>query len=624
MENNKANNIELNNAPSSDDNAAESKKDVGINTDIDKDADKTTVFSVSEINNEADSSSVDEDISDNSSSDKTIDSDSSNSDIDTENNDTKIEPEKDSFKTSDNDKDESDKQKASSAKSVRKSNSKGVRIAAAAAAAVVVVAAAGYGIYVNSYDNIMPNTYIENINLGGMTQEEALNTLSQIYSEDKLEGKTINFSCMGDKSTIEVKNLAMQFETEQMASDAYSFGREKAGFWNKLSEYTQSIFRKHKLRPSLSYDEQALTGAISDLCSSHEREPLGYTFRIDNGNSIVIAKPQDGIKVNIENAVDMVEDEICTFNFGDVDFVPETTKAPELNLDEFYEYITAPAEDASYAKDDNNKVYVVPGKPQIVVNKSDIEAAVKQNQEEYSVPVQVVNSAVDAEYLQSILYEDTLGSYSTNYGGSSAARASNIRTASNTINGIELLPGEKFDFNKIVGERKASTGYQQAPVYVVKDGKTVSELDYGGGICQVSSTIYCAVSRARLKVIARTSHSKDVTYVPAGMDATVSWGGPEFIFENSTDYPIRIFVDANGGILTARIVGSQVTKPDVKLDVQNDGSSVTVTKTTTNPDGSQTSEIISSKTPPTQAPAPAANSNTEEPSETPSQTAAAE
>jgi conserved protein yoaR len=167
---------------------------------------------------------------------------------------------------------------------------------------------------------------------------------------------------------------------------------------------------------------------------------------------------------------------------------------------------------------------------------------------------------------------------------------------------LELLPGEKFDFNDVVGKRSPDRGYQQAPVYVVKEGKTVSEVDYGGGICQVSSTLFCAINRAGLDVIARTSHSKDVAYVPKGMDATVSWGGPEFIFKNSTNYPVRILIDASGGVLSVRVVGSNVSKPKINLDVQNDGNSITVIKTTTSSDGSTTQETISSKTPPTKEP----------------------
>ena len=196
------------------------------------------------------------------------------------------------------------------------------------------------------------------------------------------------------------------------------------------------------------------------------------------------------------------------------------------------------------------------------------------------------------------MYEDTLGTYTTYYGGSSGARSNNISVCSNTISGIELLPGERFDFNKVVGQRTAARGYLPAPVYVIKDGETVSETDYGGGICQVSSTIFCAVNRAGLKVIARTSHSKDVTYVPKGMDATVSWGGPEFIFENSTDYPIRIFLSAGGATLSATVVGTNVSVPDTTITVQNDGSNVVATRTSTDSDGNTVREVFDSSNPP--------------------------
>ncbi len=499
------------------------------------------------------------------------------------------------------DKIEREKAKTASKKKNKKLG-KVVKSVIVSVSAVIVLAAIVYSVYVNSYDSVMPNTYVENINLGGMSQTDAGASLTKEYDGDKLIGKTMNFYCMDAASTISIENLSMSFEPEKMASDAFAAGREETGFLNKLVYFTKSLFTKNTIDISITYDEQALTGAIEDLCSPYETEPLGYTFRLGDNNDIIIAKPQQGVKVNMENAVKQVVDEICTFNFGDVTFNPEITDAEPLDLDAFYNYITAPAIDASYAKDENNKVYVVPSKPQIVVNKSDIENAINRPEEEYSVPVQIVKPAVDEEFLQSILYEDTLGTYTTDYSSSSASRANNIRVASGTISGIELLPGEKFDFNGVVGERTSARGYLQAPVYVVKNGKTESEMDYGGGICQVSSTIYCAVYRAGLDVVERTSHSKEVTYVPEGMDATVSWGGPEFIFKNSTDYPIRVLIDTSGGLLTVRIVGSSVSKPNVSLDVQNDGSSVVVTKTTTSSDGSVISEVISSLNPPTPSP----------------------
>ena len=76
----------------------------------------------------------------------------------------------------------------------------------------------------------MPNTYIENINLGGLTQEEAAEKLSQEYDQNRIQGKTLKFICMGDQSTIDIKNLSMQFELEKMASDAFKLDEQKPAF----------------------------------------------------------------------------------------------------------------------------------------------------------------------------------------------------------------------------------------------------------------------------------------------------------------------------------------------------------------------------------------------------------
>ena len=497
---------------------------------------------------------------------------------------------------------EKTKNKPSKSKNKKSKKGRTAGIIAGCAAGIVVLAATGFCAYVNSYDKVMPNTYVDNVDVSGLSQNAAADLLASVYSDDKTADQIINMYCEDSSSSINVTNLSLKFEPRKMASDAYAVGREHPGFINKLKSFTSGLFLKHDLSPALEYDEQALTGAITDLCSPYEREPMGYTFRLGDNNDIIIAKPQDGIKVDMDDAVNLVMDQICSFSFGDVAFIPEVTEAEPLDIDEFYNYITAPAVEAQYAKNEDNKVYVVPSKPQIVVNKADIERAVKQHEVEYSVPVQLVEPAVNTEFLQSIMYEDTLGTYTTSYGGSSASRVNNIALASNTISGIELLPGERFDFNKVVGQRTAARGYLPAPVYMIRDGETVSEIDYGGGICQVSSTIFCAINRAGLKVISRTSHSKDVSYVPKGMDATVSWGGPEFIFENSTNYPVRIFVSTGGSTLSVNVVGSKVTAPKADIQVQSDGESIVATRTSTDADGNVIQEVFDSNNPPTPAP----------------------
>lgn len=120
-----------------------------------------------------------------------------------------------------------------------------------------------------------------------------------------------------------------------------------------------------------------------------------------------------------------------------------------------------------------------------------------------------------------LLYQDLLSESVTSIGGSSG-RLANVTLAAEKVNGVVLLPGDTFDYNKVVGKRTEEAGFHSAPAYVA--GETVNEI--GGGICQVSSALYYCTVYANLEVVTRSNHRYAVGYVPDGLDATVSWGGP--------------------------------------------------------------------------------------------------
>src|SRR5690606_24482567 len=112
-----------------------------------------------------------------------------------------------------------------------------------------------------------------------------------------------------------------------------------------------------------------------------------------------------------------------------------------------------------------------------------------------------------------------IGQYVTYYNSRNKNRSHNISLAAKSINNYVLFPGEVFSFNKVVGQRTISKGYMRAKVIVRGE---FSE-GIGGGICQVSSTLYNAADHAGLKIMQRYSHSRSVPYVPPGRDATVNW-----------------------------------------------------------------------------------------------------
>ena len=121
--------------------------------------------------------------------------------------------------------------------------------------------------------------------------------------------------------------------------------------------------------------------------------------------------------------------------------------------------------------------------------------------------------------------------------------------------------GDVFSYNGVVGQRTAANGYQAAPAYV--KGETVDEI--GGGICQTSSTLYLACLRSNLEITERYAHRYIPAYITAGMDATVSWGGPDYKFTNNTQYPIKIVTAYADGYLTVKVLGTNVDGTSVKM-----------------------------------------------------------
>ncbi len=156
---------------------------------------------------------------------------------------------------------------------------------------------------------------------------------------------------------------------------------------------------------------------------------------------------------------------------------------------------------------------------------------------------------------------EVVSEFTTHFSEGKASRASNIRVAARRINGLVLAPGEQFSFNRTVGRRTAATGFKEAGVY--KDGK--HDVDFGGGICQVSTTLYNAALFANLSIKKRTNHSMPVPYVPLGRDATVDYGSADLVVENNTEAPIAITSSVSGGTITFAILGKKDPSLSVKL-----------------------------------------------------------
>ena len=145
------------------------------------------------------------------------------------------------------------------------------------------------------------------------------------------------------------------------------------------------------------------------------------------------------------------------------------------------------------------------------------------------------------------------------------SRSTNLQLAVDKINGTIIAPGKEFSYNKIVGERTIAAGYKEAKVY--SNGQVVDGI--GGGICQISSTLYDAVVFANLDVTERYNHQFLTSYVSAGRDATVAYGYKDLKFVNNRTYPIKIIASVNSGVAKIDIYGiKEETEYDISFDVE--------------------------------------------------------
>lgn len=172
----------------------------------------------------------------------------------------------------------------------------------------------------------------------------------------------------------------------------------------------------------------------------------------------------------------------------------------------------------------------------------------KETQGPIPIPYLQILPRVDQKLLKH-LQQKRIGGYTTYFNTNNKNRVTNISLSSLAINNYVVFPGEVFSFNKVVGKRTREKGYLEAPVIVRGE---LSE-GIGGGICQVSSTLFNAVDRAGLHIVQRYSHSRQVPYVPPGRDATVSWYGPDFRFQNRYPYPVLIRAQSQFGRVTIMV-----------------------------------------------------------------------
>lgn len=195
----------------------------------------------------------------------------------------------------------------------------------------------------------------------------------------------------------------------------------------------------------------------------------------------------------------------------------------------------------------------------------------------FELPMQAAEARITKELVDSI--QVVVSSFSTTFSAGNRNRTHNIKLAADAISGVILMPGEEFSYNGTVGRRTAKSGYKLAGVYA--NGR--HEVDIGGGICQVSTTLFNAVALADLEITNRLNHSMPVPYVSVGRDATVDYDRIDFKFRNSFDQPIAVSSEVIGGKITFYVLGTRKLDYEVRLETTGHSSWGTTVKYVSDP-----------------------------------------
>lgn len=274
--------------------------------------------------------------------------------------------------------------------------------------------------------------------------------------------------------------------------------------------------------------------------------------------AVEIQMAQDGRSVSAKTLQDSLEQGAWDGGLGlDVPYFEAPGKT--LTAQEIHDAVYGEVKNASY---DITTGSIVPEE-----TGADFDVAAAQQAMDGAAPGETVTisaeiqyPAVTADELRSALFRDVLGECSTHVSGT-APRINNVRLAAAAFNGTVMNTGDVFSYNDALGKRTVEKGYGPASAYI--SGETVDVI--GGGICQGSSTLYLACLRANLEITERYAHRYTPSYIPWGMDATVSWGGPDYKFTNNTDYPIKIVAEFVNNDIIIKILGTNVDGSYVKM-----------------------------------------------------------
>ena len=400
----------------------------------------------------------------------------------------------------------------------------------------------------NQNQNIISGVSIKGINVSNLSTEEAKETIQNYINENLPEN--INLVHNDYQTSIPLSALNVNFDIDSAVKQAYETGKSGNIFENSFTALKTWI-DPIDIELTATLDKEQLRIALNDISSKLPDTVIESGYYIE-GNNLIVTRGSEGNVVNVDQMCTYIKNGISNLTLKNrtLDIATVSKQPSEINIEKIYNEIYKEPVDAYYTQ---NPFAVYPSENGLdfAISLDEAKEMLLEENSEYIIPLQILYPSVTTNMIGTEAFPDMLSTYSTRYSTRDRDRTTNLQLAASKINGTVLMPGETFSYNQVVGKRTIAAGYKEAPIYV--SGEVVDGL--GGGICQITSTLYNAVLYANLEIVERSNHQFVPSYVTASRDATVVYGSIDFKFKNNRDYPIKLVCSVFGGIAKFDIYG---------------------------------------------------------------------
>lgn len=420
----------------------------------------------------------------------------------------------------------------------------------------------GYTAYnITMSGDIFPGVRMGQCDLSGMDRAEARAALEKVYGDSAIDA-VIDIQVGDQLFTLSASEAGLSYDIPASIDRAYAYGREGDLIY-RARQYWSTARNPQQMELVTTLDRNVLDARVDEIAAAVEQPMAPSSYSYDNG-VITLDKGQVGYSLDREHLYSALDNKLRTADFAAMEAVRKESHPAALNALLIASVVNREVEQTVLDLDaDPSGNTVRAGTQGINVTESALNAALSSPNRHETVQCTLTDPDYTVDEYKALLFRDVLSQCTTDFNPGNTNRTTNVLLATDFCNGVILMPGDVFSYNETVGERTAERGFKEATIYVGNS----AEDGLGGGVCQVTSTIYYAALRADLKIVERYAHSRMVTYVPLGEDATVAWGSKDFKFENNTGFPMKVVTSHKKDNLTVKLYGTQtVPNKEVKIE----------------------------------------------------------